>query len=42
MIWKERHGNELYVYYNGVLIYKRWIGRRRSHGRLFQLWNWER
>lgn len=27
MIWKERHGDELYVFYNGQLIYKRWISR---------------
>jgi hypothetical protein len=27
MMWKEIHGNELYVFYNGVLIYKRWLDR---------------
>lgn len=24
-IWKERVGDELYVYWNGKLIYKRWL-----------------
>lgn len=27
MIWKEIHGDELYVYFNGEVIYKRWISR---------------
>lgn len=34
MIWKERIGDELYVYYNGHLIYKRWI--RLGYGKVFQ------
>lgn len=24
LFWAERHGDELYVFYCGVLIYKRW------------------
>lgn len=26
MIHTVRHADELYVYYNGELIYKRWVG----------------
>ena len=25
MIWKEIHGHELYVFWNGILIYKKWL-----------------
>lgn len=25
MMWSERHGNEVYVFWNGQLIYKRWL-----------------
>jgi hypothetical protein len=35
MLWKERHGDELYVFYNGVLIFKKWLkpkfGKSYSH-----------
>lgn len=27
MIWKTRIGDELYVFFNGRLFYKRWISR---------------
>ncbi len=27
MVHKEIHGNELYVYMNGSLLYKRWLGQ---------------
>lgn len=30
MIWKLRLGDELYVYRNGALIFKRWISQSRS------------
>lgn len=26
MMWSERVGSEIYVFYNGSLIYKRWLG----------------
>lgn len=33
-MWSERHGDEVYVYHNGRLIYKRWLNedgtKRRS------------
>lgn len=32
MMWSERHGNEVYVFWNGELVYKRWLddsGRKR-------------
>ena len=41
MITKERIGHELYVYFNGSLIYKRWITTSpsgevlHSYGRVF-------
>lgn len=25
MMWSERHGNEVYVFWNGELVYKRWL-----------------
>lgn len=34
MIWNEQIGDELYVYYNGELIYKRWISK--EYGFTFQ------
>lgn len=33
MIYKERIGNELYVYMNGSLLYKRWLNY--DYGRVF-------
>lgn len=30
MMWKTQHCDELYVYHNGVLIFKRWINHARS------------
>lgn len=30
MITKEIHGDELYVFYNGRLIYKKWLRTGRS------------
>lgn len=30
MVHKEVHGNELYVYMNGSLLYKRWLDQ--GHG----------
>lgn len=30
MMWKIQHGDELYVYHNGVLIFKRWLSQSRS------------
>ena len=33
MIHKERIGNELYVYVNGNLLYKKWINKK--HGIIF-------
>jgi len=34
MVHKEIHGNELYVYMNGSLLYKRWL--KEGHGRVFE------
>jgi hypothetical protein len=33
MFWKEKIGDELYVYFNGQLIYKRWINQ--GYGMVF-------
>lgn len=33
MFWKERIGDELYVYYNGQLIYERWLSK--NYGQVF-------
>lgn len=33
MIHKEKRGNELYVYWRGKLIYKRWLNK--GYGRVF-------
>jgi hypothetical protein len=33
MIYKETIGNELYVYMNGSLLYKRWL--KLNYGRIF-------
>lgn len=33
MMWKERIGNELYVYRNGSLLYKRWLAL--GYGKVF-------
>lgn len=33
MITKQIHGNELYVYMNGSLLYKRWL--RNGYGMVF-------
>lgn len=30
MMWSEKHGNELYVFRNGLLIYKKWLSTGRS------------
>jgi len=30
MMWSERKGNEIYVYRNGVLIYKKWVKENNS------------
>ncbi len=36
MIYKERIKDELYVYCNGKLIYKRWINH--GYGKVFSKW----
>jgi len=36
MIWSERHGDELYVFHNGVLVYKKWF--RTGYSRVFAHW----
>ena len=33
---KVRHGDELYVYFLGTLIYKRWLGA--GYGKVFPKW----
>jgi len=42
MIWSERHGRELYIYHDGVVIYKRWLnedGSKRQPSMLFnEVW----
>mgnify|MGYP001609131942 CR=1 FL=1 len=35
MITKQRIDHELYVYFNGQLIYKRWIYSDYSYGKVF-------
>jgi hypothetical protein len=33
MMWSERHGDEVYVFWNGALVYKRWVkedGEKRA------------
>lgn len=35
MLWKERIGDELYVFHNGKLIYKRWISK--GYGMVFDI-----
>ena len=40
MIHKELIGNELYVYMNGSLLYKRWI--THAYGMVFcNIWGWK-
>lgn len=36
MFWTVRTATELYVYWRGVLIYKRWLGP--GYGRVFDAW----
>lgn len=36
MIYKQTIGNELYVYMNGSLLYKRWMWL--GHGKIFDKW----
>ena len=38
MIYKEIIGNELYVYMNGELLYKRWLNE--GHGIIIQSNGW--
>ncbi|MEO6304471.1 MAG: hypothetical protein ABIP51_14995 [Bacteroidia bacterium] len=38
MIHKEKIGNELYVYMNGDLLYKRWLNQ--NHGIILQGGSW--
>lgn len=38
MVHKEIHGNELYVYMNGSLLYKRWLDQ--GHGMVMQNNSW--
>ena len=39
MVVKIRQGNELYVYMNGSLLYKRWIND--GYGKVFcDVWGW--
>ena len=38
MIHKEKIGNELYVYMNGVLLYKRWL--KQGYGIILQGGAW--
>ncbi len=38
MVVKEIHGNELYVYMNGELLYKRWLDQ--NHGIIIQNNGW--
>ena len=41
MIWKETFDDQLFVYFNGELIYKRWL--RDGNGVVFDLhWNYWR
>lgn len=36
MIWKKIVGDELYVFFNGQLIYKRWLSL--GYGRVMDNW----
>lgn len=43
MMWSERIGNELYVYHNGSLVYKRWYkpsGHKAQPSRIFNINGW--
>jgi hypothetical protein len=41
MMWSERRENEIYVYWNGVLVYKRWLkpnGEKAASILLNEIW----
>lgn len=39
LMWSERRDNHLYVYHNGVLVYKRWIDKQGKKTQPSLLWN---
>ena len=38
LMYSERIGNEIYVYHNGKLIYKRWL-KKQSKDQQLSMWN---
>lgn len=33
LLWSERHGDEIYVFFCGKLIYKRWLKKKSTEKR---------
>jgi hypothetical protein len=40
MMWSETRDNHVYVYWRGVLIYKRWVTEDGGYGKVFDKWGW--